>query len=144
MPGKPQNSQVLFRALLAGVPYVFLLCVAWGYFGNHVREVNTGEEVAVTGISGCTEEGAPMSGQIPYCSGEWRFDDGSIGRGRIEGDKAAEGDRIFAGDGFVYRSKSALIWRMSMVGLFGVVLLGLAIGLGVLYRLDAVRRRQED
>nr|WP_221472996.1 hypothetical protein [Amycolatopsis umgeniensis] len=130
--------------MLAGVPYIFLLCVAWGYFGAHVRELNTGEEVTVTEISGCAEGGAPMSGVIPYCSGEWRFDDGRTDRGSIEGDKAAEGDRIFAGDGFVYRSRSSLIWTMSVGGLFGVGLLAAAIALGVLYRLDTVRRRQKN
>ncbi|WP_181774025.1 hypothetical protein [Amycolatopsis pittospori] len=143
MPGKPQKSRFLFRALLAGIPYVFLLCLAWGYFGAHVRELNTGEEVTVIGVSGCAEGGAPMSGQIPYCSGEWRFDDGRTGRGSIEGDKVTEGDKIFAGDGFVYRSRSSLIWTLSVTGLFGVVLLGMAIGLGVLYRLDLIRRRRK-
>jgi len=144
VPDKPQNSRIRFRMLLAWIPYIFLLCFVWGNFGEYVSELNTGEEVTVTEISGCAEGGAPMSGVIPYCSGEWRFDDGRTGRGSIKGDKAEEGDKIFAGDGFVYRSRPSLIWSMSVTGFFGLALLGMAIGLGVLYRKDAVRRRQKN
>ncbi|OXM54394.1 hypothetical protein [Amycolatopsis alba] len=130
--------------LLVGAPLVYLLCAAWGYFGTHVRELNIGEEVTVTEISGCDEGGPPMSGQLPFCSGEWRFDDGRTGSGSIEGDKVAKGDKIYAGDGFVYRSRSSLIWTTVVTGLIGVVLLGMAITLCVLYRrLDAIRRRQK-
>ncbi|MFC3448224.1 hypothetical protein [Amycolatopsis speibonae] len=134
---------MLFQVLAAGIPYVVLLWFVWGAFGDHVGELRTGEDVTVTDVSGCTEEGSPMSGQIPYCAGDWRFDDGRTGRGQIEGARVAEGDRIFAGDGFVYPSRSSLIWRLSVGGVVGLILLGMAIGLGVLYRLDRTRQRRE-
>ncbi|MEV7551199.1 hypothetical protein AB0N89_16380 [Amycolatopsis sp. NPDC089917] len=127
----------------AGISFVVLLVALGGFLGDRVDRLNTGENVTVTGISGCVGETAPMSGQIPYCAGSWRFDDGRAGRGRIEGEKAAVGDRVFAGDGFAYRSKSMVISSLSVSVAIGLALLGMLIGLGVLYRKDRTRRRRE-
>ncbi|AGM06308.1 hypothetical protein AORI_3723 [Amycolatopsis keratiniphila] len=120
--------------LLGGIPLVFLLWVTGGALGDRVRELNTGEDVTVTAVSGCVEEGPPMSGRFPYCETGWRFDDGRTGQGRIDGERVAEGDRIFAGDGFAYRSKTSRVLSLVVVALVGLVLFGMLIGLGVLYR----------
>ncbi|WP_228709376.1 hypothetical protein [Amycolatopsis keratiniphila] len=122
------------QLLLGGIPLVFLLWVTGGALGDRVRELNTGEDVTVTAVSGCVEEGPPMSGSFPYCSAGWRFDDGRTAQGRIDGERVAEGDRIFAGDGFAYRSKTSRVLSLVVVALVGLVLLGMLIGLGVLYR----------
>ncbi|UMP05079.1 hypothetical protein [Amycolatopsis sp. EV170708-02-1] len=143
MSGEPRKPGVPARMLLAGIPFVFLLWVTGGALGDRVRELNTGEDVTVTAVSGCVEEGPPMSGRFPYCEAEWRFDDGRAARGRIDGDRVTEGDRIFAGDGFAYPSRSNRVLSLVMVALCGLVLLGMLIGLGVLYRMDRTRRRRE-
>ncbi|MEU8418070.1 hypothetical protein AB0C24_35195 [Amycolatopsis japonica] len=130
------------RTLLGGIPLVFLLWVTGGALGDRVRELNTGEDVTVTAVSGCVEEGPPMSGRFPYCEAGWRFDDGRTGHGKVDGERIAEGDRIFAGDGFAYRSKTSRVLSLAMVALCGLVLLGMLIGLGVLYRMDRTRRRR--
>ncbi|MEU3767326.1 hypothetical protein AB0E55_19940 [Amycolatopsis keratiniphila] len=134
MSGGPGTSRFLWQMLLGGIPLVFLLWVTGGALGDRVRELNTGEDVTVTAVSGCVEEGPPMSGRFPYCSAGWRFDDGRTGHGRIDGERVAEGDRIFAGDGFAYRSKTSRVLSLVVVALVGLVLLGMLIGLGVLYR----------
>ncbi|MGY6653218.1 hypothetical protein ACXIZN_13685 [Amycolatopsis sp. TRM77291] len=131
------------RMLLAGIPLVFLLWVAGGALADRVRELDAGEDVTVTDVSGCVEDGPPMSGRFPYCTAEWRFDDGRTGHGRIDGERVAKGDRIFAGDGFAYPSRSNRVLSLWMVVLCGLVLLGMLIGLGVLYRMDRSRRRRE-
>ncbi|RSN22176.1 hypothetical protein DMC63_09765 [Streptomyces sp. WAC 05977] len=129
--------------MLAGIPLVFLLWVTGGALADRVRELDTGEDVTVTGVSGCVEDGPPMSGRFPYCSAEWRFDDGRGGHGRIDGERVEKGDRIFAVDGFAYSSRSNRVLSLWMVVLCGLVLLGMLIGLGVLYRMDRSRRRRE-
>ncbi|MBE1577282.1 hypothetical protein ACFORH_08885 [Amycolatopsis roodepoortensis] len=138
MSGEPRNAWML----LAAIPFVFLLWVTGGAVAERVRELNTGEDVTVTDVSGCVEDGPPMSGRFPYCSASWRFDDGRTGHGRIDGEKVAKGDRIFAGDGFAYLSRSNRVLSLVMVALAGLVLLGMLIGLGVLYRMDRARRRR--
>lgn len=143
MSGEPRKPSVPSRLLLAGIPFVFLLWVAGGAIGDRVRELDTGEDVTVVAVSGCVEEGPPMSGRFPYCEAGWRFDDGRTGRGRIDGERVAEGDRIFAGDGFAYPSRSNRVLSLAMVALCGLVLLGMLIGLGVLYRKGRTRRRRE-
>ncbi|MER7858263.1 hypothetical protein ACWEOG_27600 [Amycolatopsis japonica] len=130
------------RTLLGGIPLVFLLWVTGGALGDRVRELNTGEDVTVTAVSGCVEDGPPMSGRFPYCEAGWRFDDGRTGQGRINGERVAEGDRIFAGDGFAYPSRSNRVLSLVMVALCGLVLLGMLIGLGVLYRKTRTWRRR--
>lgn len=83
-----------------------------------------------------------MSGRFPYCEAGWRFDDGRTGQGKVDGERIAEGDRIFAGDGFAYPSRTNRVLSLWMVALCGLVLLGMLIGLGVLYRKDQTRRRR--
>lgn len=128
---------------MAVVPFFVLLGAVWWAVGDDVRELSTGEDVAVIEISGCTSEGSAVNGQAPYCKGKWRFADGRVDGGRILGGEIAEGDTVFAGDGFAYRSKSSLIWNVVMIGAVGVGMLGAVIGVGVAYLRDKARRPRE-
>ncbi|OXM45733.1 hypothetical protein CFP71_38120 [Amycolatopsis thailandensis] len=143
MPGKPRKSRILF-SVLAGVSFVYLIWAIVGSVGDRVHELKTGEDVTVSTVSGCTKGGPPMSGPLPYCEVEWRFDDGRAGRGRIEGERVAEGDRVFAGDGVAYQSRASRIWGLSLISLFGLALSGMWISLLVLGRREQIWRRRKE
>ncbi|GAB3743012.1 hypothetical protein GCM10027598_75650 [Amycolatopsis oliviviridis] len=146
MPGKPRIPRVLL-VVPAGISFVVLLVALGGFLGDRVDKLNTGEEVTVVEISECFDERPPVTGRGTYCEGGWRFDDGRTAQGRIEGEKAAVGDRVFAGDGFAYRSKTMVILSLSVTVAIGLALLGMPIGLGLQYRkyrkYEARRRREE-
>ncbi|MGK4591053.1 hypothetical protein [Amycolatopsis sp. w19] len=143
MPEEARKSGVLSSVLSAVVPFLLIFGVVGGFLGSGIGELSTGEDVAVTEISGCTSEGSAVNGQTPYCSGKWRFADGRTGGGRILGEDISAGDTVFAGDGFAYRSRSPLIRKISAGGALGLLLVGMVIVGVVLYRLDAGKRRRE-
>ncbi|WP_233598810.1 MULTISPECIES: hypothetical protein [unclassified Amycolatopsis] len=144
MPENARKPGVLSSALSTVIPFLLIFGLVWGFLGSDIGELSTGEDVTVTEISGCTSEGSAVNGQTPYCSGKWRFADGRTGGGRILGEEIARGDTVFAGDGFAYRTRSPLIWKVSAGGALGLFLVGMVIVGVVLYRLDVGKRRRED
>lgn len=129
--------------LSAFIPFLLIFGIVWASLGSDIGELSSGEDVTVTEISGCTSEGSAVNGQTPYCSGKWRFADGRPGGGRILGEEISPGDTVFVGDGFAYRSRSPLIWKISAGGALGLFLAGMVMVGVVLYRLDVGKRRRE-
>lgn len=144
MPENARKPGILSSVLSTVLPFLLIFGLVWGSLGSDIGELSTGEDVRVTEISGCTAEGSAVNGQTPYCSGKWRFADGRTGGGRILGEDISRGDTVFAGDGFAYRTRTPLIWKVSAGGALGLFLTGMVIAGGVLYRLDAGKRRRED
>ncbi|WET82821.1 hypothetical protein P3102_17235 [Amycolatopsis sp. QT-25] len=144
MSEKARKSGVLSLVFSIVLPFLVFIGIVGALLGSSIGELSTGEDVTVTEISGCTAEGSAVNGRPPYCSGKWRFADGRPGSGRILGEEIAAGDTVFAGDGFAYRTRSPLIWKISAGGALGLFLAGMVMVGGVMYRLDVGKRRCED
>ncbi|MEE1736356.1 hypothetical protein [Streptomyces sp. BE147] len=101
-----------------------LLMVLWA--GDGARKLLTGESATVRSVTRCVEGGGGQSG-APHCYGRWAFADGRAESGKITGGRVAEGDTIFAGDGWAYESTSSLhtkVWLTVALFCAGAAALG--------------------
>ncbi|MCX4963972.1 hypothetical protein OHA98_03880 [Streptomyces sp. NBC_00654] len=102
-PSRARTLGALIGPLLLAA-FLPLLMVLWA--GDGARKLVTGESATVRSVTRCVEGGGQLP--APHCYGRWAFADGRTESGRITGGRVAEGDTIFAGDGWAYESTSSL------------------------------------